>query len=208
MHVSLRGFVSVSTCSLHGSRRKWLGGTDLGCEQNKAVPFDGSMDAPLHGHGILLMWAERVAGLSAGRCLGPPCPIQTKILWPPVSCSRTTCERMSAMDASCVSRAMHFQEPANKQTAISFLLCVWIVACIHGKWRDCVGATGKGSLPSAVAGCAANLIMQPDDGRAFCSEPVALHGWYMGGIASFWLNMFKNTELVRGPWCSVARVIG
>ena len=28
------------------------------------------------------------------------------------------------------------------------------------------------------------LIMQPDDGKMFCSEPVALHGCYMGGIAS------------------------
>ena len=44
------------------------------------------------------------------------------------------------------------------------------------------------------------------EGR-FCSEPVALHGWYMGGIASLWFNMFKNTELVRGLWCSVVQVI-
>ena len=116
---------------------------------------------------------------------------------------------MSAMDAFCVTRTMHFQEPANKQSAISFLLCVWIVAGIHGRWCDCVGAKGKGLLPSAgCLGVQLVLIMQPDDGWAFCSEPVALHGWYMGGIASFWLNMFKNTELVRGPWCSFARVIG
>ena len=69
----------------------------------------------------------------------------------------------------------------------------------------------QGQRVVAFSGCLGVqlvLIMQPDDGWAFCSEPVALHGWYMGGIASFWLNMFKNTELVRGPWCSVARVIG
>jgi hypothetical protein len=47
------------------------------------------------------------------------------------------------------------------------------------------------------------LVMQPDDGRAFCSEPVALHRWCMDGIASFWFNMLKNTELVRGFWCNV-----
>ena len=67
-----------------------------------------------------------------------------------------------------------------------------------------------GQRVAAFSGCLGVqlvLIMQPDDGRAICSELVALHGWHMGGIASFWLNMFKNTELVRGLWCSVAQVI-
>jgi len=50
------------------------------------------------------------------------------------------------------------------------LLCVWIVACIHGRWRDCVGAKGKGLLPSAgCLGVQLVLIMQLNDGWAFQS---------------------------------------
>ena len=71
------------------------------------------------------------------------------------------------------------------------------------------GATA--SVPRATGCCPQQLhcvqlvlIMQPDDGWAFCSEPVALHRWCMDGIASLWFNMLKNTELVRGFWCNVA----
>ena len=106
-----------------------------------------------HRNDIFLFWVYPVAAF--------PCRYSC---WPPLSCFgqkkkhcaevmgfRSTRARMSAMDAPGIAHSEHFQERAMTQSAISFLLEVWIVACIHGRGRHCFGAKGKGLFPSAVA---------------------------------------------------------
>lgn len=88
----------------------------------------------------------------AGTLVGPPFPVlPQKKHCAQVMGFRITRARMSAMDAPGNAHSKHFQERAMTQSAVSFLLWVWIVACIHGRGRHCFGAKGKGLFPSAVA---------------------------------------------------------
>ena len=139
-------FSALQLPRVAGALRTWLSAA-----QGSAVKW-------LHGCRLGIVMIYCCFGLTlllpflAGTLVGPPFPVLPKKKHcAQVMGFRITRARMSAMDAPGNAHSKHFQERAMTQSAISFLLWVWIVACIHGRGRHCFGAKGKGLFPSAVA---------------------------------------------------------